>query len=112
MTACELQKDLEIGRITSYEVMKYYIDAAKRSQGELNCLTWTLWNEALERAKELDHIFQETGKLVGPLHGLPISIKDCIEITGTPSTLGSAKKVKLKIEKMVLCLMDLKIRRI
>jgi hypothetical protein len=35
---------------------------------------------ALARAKELDDIFKKTGKVVGPLHGLPISLKDQFRI--------------------------------
>lgn len=35
---------------------------------------------ALARAKELDTHLQTTGKTVGPLHGLPISLKDQLRI--------------------------------
>jgi Asp-tRNA(Asn)/Glu-tRNA(Gln) amidotransferase A subunit family amidase len=35
---------------------------------------------ALKRAKELDEVFEKTGKPVGPLHGLPISLKDQFRI--------------------------------
>jgi Asp-tRNA(Asn)/Glu-tRNA(Gln) amidotransferase A subunit family amidase len=39
---------------------------------------------ALKRAKELDEIFEKTGKTVGPLHGLPISLKDQFRIKVMP----------------------------
>lgn len=35
-----------------------------------------LFEDALERAKELDEYFATTGKLKGPLHGIPMSLKD------------------------------------
>jgi amidase len=35
---------------------------------------------ALARAKELDEYLQKNGKPVGPLHGLPISLKDQFRI--------------------------------
>jgi amidase len=35
---------------------------------------------ALERASALDAYFQQTGKVMGPLHGLPISLKDQFRI--------------------------------
>ena len=39
------------------------------------CLTDFWLEDALVRARELDAIFKATGKVVGPLHGLPISLK-------------------------------------
>jgi amidase len=35
---------------------------------------------ALARAQELDSYFESTGKVMGPLHGLPISLKDQFRI--------------------------------
>ena len=46
---------------------------------QTNCLTEIFVERALERAKELDDILRETGKVVGPLHGLPISLKGALE---------------------------------
>ena len=46
---------------------------------QTNCLTEIFVERALERAKELDDILRETGKVVGPLHGLPVSLKGALE---------------------------------
>ena len=43
---------------------------------------------ALTRAKELDEYLAKEGKPMGPLHGMPISIKDHINLKGTFSTIG------------------------
>lgn len=43
---------------------------------------------ALARAAELDKHLKDTGKVVGPLHGLPISLKDQICIKGLETTMG------------------------
>jgi len=40
-----------------------------------NCLTEIFVERALARARELDEILHQTGQVVGPLHGLPISLK-------------------------------------
>ncbi|KAG2366570.1 general amidase [Suillus spraguei] len=47
----------------------------------VNCLTEIFIDRALARAAELDNHLKKTGKVVGPLHGLPISLKDqlCIK---------------------------------
>lgn len=42
---------------------------------QTRCLTEIFFDQALERAKELDEHLRQTGQPVGPLHGLPISFK-------------------------------------
>lgn len=44
--------------------------------------------QALQRAKQLDDYLQEHGRVSGPLHGLPISLKDQICIKGLETTMG------------------------
>ena len=53
----------------------YCVDTTGIDQYQTNCLTEIFIGRALERARELDDILQKTGKVVGPLHGLPISLK-------------------------------------
>lgn len=45
-----------------------------------------LYDAALARAQELDDYLNSTGEVVGPLHGLPISVKDQIFMAGSAST--------------------------
>lgn len=47
-----------------------------------------MFPEALARAKALDRHLQETGRLIGPLHGVPISLKDNFNIAGKASSVG------------------------
>ncbi|OAA60333.1 Amidase [Niveomyces insectorum RCEF 264] len=54
----------------------------------VNCLTEICYDEALATAKALDAEFKATGKLKGPLHGIPVSIKDHVNVAGLRSTLG------------------------
>jgi amidase len=35
-------------------------------------------DEALEEARKLDAYFERTGKIIGPLHGIPISVKEMV----------------------------------
>lgn len=55
---------------------------------QLNCLSDAFFDEAIESAKALDDHLNRTGKVVGPLHGLPISLKDNFNIKGKDSTVG------------------------
>ena len=54
------------------------------------CITEPLFTSALQQARNLDAHLARTGKPIGPLHGLPISVKDSFNITGVDSTLGVA----------------------
>ncbi|KAJ5820241.1 amidase signature domain-containing protein [Penicillium riverlandense] len=57
-------------------------------QPQTNCLTEVLFDQALRRSRELDEHFRKEGKSIGPLHGLPVSLKDQFNVKGFDSTLG------------------------
>lgn len=47
-----------------------------------------LFDDALEQARELDQFFVDNGRVVGPLHGVPMTLKDQFDVQGYDSTLG------------------------
>jgi Asp-tRNA(Asn)/Glu-tRNA(Gln) amidotransferase A subunit family amidase len=51
-------------------------------------LTEPLFSRALQRARDLDEHRQRTGTPVGPLHGLPVSVKDTFCVEGVDSSIG------------------------
>lgn len=53
------------------------------------CLTQWFMDDAITQAKELDEYLEKNGRTVGPLHGVPISIKEHMPIAGTHSSQGS-----------------------
>lgn len=53
-----------------------------------NCLTEVFFDRALERAQALDDHLRLTGQVVGPLHGIPISVKDQVNVKDVETTLG------------------------
>ena len=53
-----------------------------------SCLHEVFFDKALERARELDASYAETGVTAGPLHGLPISLKDQFHVKGVDTTMG------------------------
>ncbi|KAI0757016.1 general amidase [Daedaleopsis nitida] len=65
----------------------------------VNCLTEIFVERALKRARELDEHLKDTGEVVGPLHGLPISLKDQICIQGLEATMGYASWIGKYAEK-------------
>lgn len=89
-TAGEILEKLLLQTWTSEEVTRAFCKAAASAHQLTNCLTAAFFEEAIERAKSLDRAFRETGKPVGPLHGLPISLKDNFNLKGKDSTVGFA----------------------
>lgn len=70
------------------QVMEAFGKRATIAHQLTNCLSEIFFEEGLQTAKELDDYQDSTGQLKGPLHGLPISLKDNINIAGHPTTLG------------------------
>lgn len=54
---------------------------------QTSCLTEIFFEKAQERAKHLDAL-RAKGEVIGPLHGLPISLKDSFQVRDTDATLG------------------------
>ncbi|KAH7907273.1 general amidase [Hygrophoropsis aurantiaca] len=73
---------------SSFEVTTAFYKRAIIAHQLVNCLTEIFVEKALARAQELDEHLQRTGEVVGPLHGLPISLKDQLSIEGLETTMG------------------------
>lgn len=83
-----LQK-LATRQVTSLEVTTAFCKRAAIAQQVTNCLTEIFFDQALKRAQELDsQLLTNGGKPVGPLHGLPVSIKDRFDVEGLDTTVG------------------------
>lgn len=82
------------GALTARQLMQGYLEriAAFDKKGPaINCII-NVDPAALENADRLDRALKSSGP-VGPLHGIPLLIKDQIDAKGTPTTLG-AKPLK------------------
>ncbi|KAK5084789.1 hypothetical protein LTR05_005868 [Lithohypha guttulata] len=75
-------------KYTAVQITSAYCHRAALLQQTTGCLTEILFSTAIQTAKAQDEHFNTTGQLLGPLHGIPISIKDNQDIVGIDSTLG------------------------
>lgn len=73
---------------TSLTVTKAFCKASAYAQKLTNCITEVLYDEAHERAQYLDDYLVKNGRTIGPLHGLPISFKDCFVVPPHPASIG------------------------
>lgn len=88
LDATALAEALRDRRYTAVETIQAFCHVATIAQDLTNCLTEVLFDEGLARARELDQHLQETGQVVGPLHGVPVSIKDHILVRGHDTATG------------------------
>ncbi len=76
-----------LGDVTAREVTEMYLERLEAYDEVLNTII-TLNENALDRADELDEKLEESGP-VGPLHGVPIVVKDIYNTKDLPTTAGS-----------------------
>src|SRR5437899_12794545 len=78
------------GKLTARQLVQGYLDRiqAYDKQGPRINSIITLNPRALEDAARLDDEYRRSGP-VGPLHGIPVLVKDEIDTAGMPTTLGS-----------------------
>jgi amidase len=86
-TITDLQAAMRDGRITSRGIVQQYLDRIAKYEPRLNAII-TLNPRALDEADARDRE-RAQGKLRGPLHGIPIALKDNIHTTNMPTTGGA-----------------------
>ncbi|KAI9719854.1 MAG: hypothetical protein M1828_006075 [Chrysothrix sp. TS-e1954] len=82
----ELQRILLSREITASELTHAYIE--KHMKQQTNCLTEPLFQNAHAQAADADHHLDAYGTVTGPLHGIPMSLKDQFDVKGVDTTLG------------------------
>lgn len=92
-TAEQLIELIASGTLSSYAVTYAFCHRSALVHQLCNCLAEIFYDTALSRAKELDKYYQDNGKTMGKLHGLPISLKDQFNIKGLDSAMGFVSKV-------------------
>ncbi|KAF6223327.1 hypothetical protein HO133_000169 [Letharia lupina] len=80
--------NIRSGEWTSVDVTRAFCHRASVAHQLTNCLSEICFVAAEQRAKALDESFLRTGQTVGPLHGLPVSLKDRFNIDGLESACG------------------------
>ncbi|CAL5873664.1 uncharacterized protein PFLUO_LOCUS7946 [Penicillium psychrofluorescens] len=93
-TASQLLPKLASGQVSSLAVTTAFCKRTAIAQQVTSCLTETFFPQALERAQFLDEYLRREGQPLGPLHGLPISLKDSFCIQDTQATVGYVSFLK------------------
>ncbi|TIC89846.1 Acetamidase [Colletotrichum higginsianum] len=93
-TARELLDKIHGRDLSSEEVTLAFCKRAAVAQQLTSCLTEIFFHQGIARARQLDQHMIATGRPFGPLHGLPISLKDSFVIEGHHATVGYVEFLK------------------
>ncbi|MBZ5528438.1 MAG: amidase [Acidobacteriia bacterium] len=87
-SACELAQLIRDRQASSLDIVKEHLLRIKERNAELNAFVNVFEEDALAVAAERDRQAQQ-GKFLGPLHGVPVSIKEQFWIQGKRSTINA-----------------------
>ena len=90
-TIAGIHAEMLAGRLTAHALVERYLAriAAYDTLGPAINAIITINERALARADELDAELARTGRLSGPLHGIPFIVKDNFDTHDMPTTAGS-----------------------
>ena len=88
LTAVQVRDDLRAGRYTAAELTQAFLDRIAQYEDRYNAFV-SLNPEAVQIATSLDAEYATTGPR-GPLHGVPVVIKDNLDYAGLVTTAGFA----------------------
>src|SRR5437660_7974319 len=90
-TAQSMLEALRTKRISARELLAWHLECIVRSNPDLNAIVTFNEEQAHLRAAQADAAIAQ-GVLHGPPHGLPVTIADCIELAGLPTTAGAPER--------------------
>ena len=98
LPAVELAALIARGDASSVEVVEAHVECIERVNPTLNAVVVKRFDEARAEAREADRR-RAGGELLGPLHGVPITIKESLDVAGTPSTFGLPSRATVFAER-------------
>jgi amidase len=100
-SARQLASALRRGRIGSLELLNLYLSRIERYNPRLNAIIAMNLDAARKRARQADAALRK-GVVWGPLHGLPMTIKESFDVAGLPTTWGLPEFKNYRAERNAL----------
>lgn len=91
--AAELARLIAGKQVSSSEVVDAHICRIEQVNPQLNAVCQPLFEQARQEASAAD-ARQASGEPLGPLHGVPITVKECFHLKGTPASIGVRRFVE------------------
>ncbi len=87
LSACELAEGIRDRRFTCVQVMESVLGRVQARNPALNAIVYDYSEQALTQARAADRHVAE-GHLLGEMHGVPVTIKENVDVRGTPTPNG------------------------
>ena len=87
-SATELSVEIRDRHIGCVELLEFYLARAERHNPALNAIVVWQLDRARERARAADAALAR-GERWGPLHGIPMTVKESFNVAGLPTTFGN-----------------------
>lgn len=97
-SATELARAIRQGELRSIEVVNAHLDRIAAVNPQLNAVVFDLASSARAMAREADAA-KERGADLGPLHGVPCTIKESFAMPGTPFTSGLVARIGVRTDE-------------
>ena len=94
LSAYELSQKLHSGEISSVDLCTAYLDRIKKFEKDVQAWQFLDKKLLIEKAEEAD-TYRKSGKPLGPLHGMPVAIKDIIGTYDMPTECGTVFRKKM-----------------
>ena len=88
LPATELAARIRRREVSPSEVVDAYLRRIEERNPQINAYTLVLGDEARQAARAADDALM-SGAPLGPLHGVPVAIKDLDDVAGVPTSMGS-----------------------
>jgi fatty acid amide hydrolase 2 len=98
LSATELAHRIRHREVRSSDVVAAHIEHARVVNPTLNAIVMDRFDEAMDEARQADAAL-EAGRDVGPLHGVPCTIKESYEVKGMPNSTGLVTRAHLRSER-------------
>lgn len=96
--AAQLAERIARGEVSSAEVVEAHIARIEATNQQLNAMVVKCYDTARTEAHAADEA-RGHGELLGPLHGVPVTIKEAFAVAGTPATYGLTTRAQIRDER-------------
>lgn len=98
LTATQIAQHIKAGKFSAREAVEAHIQRIEQVNPQLNAVVVPLFDQARQDAESADAA-QHRGEALGPLHGVPMTIKEAFNVKGTPTTFGLSSQRNHRAEK-------------
>src|SRR5262249_59501989 len=87
LSAAELARRIAAREVSAVEAVEAHIARIEKVNALLNAVVVKRYDAARAEAREVD-ARRARGEKLSPLAGVPVTIKECLDVDGMPSTCG------------------------